>query len=77
MKLTKNVIQASVLGSLVILLLNVSIFGYARIGEYPPENVVYTAILLSLLPAAILILALYLSKGPQTGSSGSCSASCR
>lgn len=47
----------------VIIVLNYRMLPFIQAGDYPPEGDVYVSIVLSLLPAAILILGLRVLKG--------------
>jgi hypothetical protein len=58
--------QIAVLLSLIVLLWNIHIFKYAWVNQYPPEDIATTSIMLSLLPAAILIIALRIYRGEDT-----------
>ena len=55
-----------ILASLIIIFLNVRVIRYALRNEYPPEDPMWTSILLSLLPAAALIVALKIFRGEDT-----------
>ena len=54
------------IASVVIVLVNLRIASYALIGSYPPEDPTFTSVMLSLLPAAILLIALHLFRGSET-----------
>jgi hypothetical protein len=58
--------QIAIIASLVILLWNIHIFMYAYAGGYPPEDAVVTAVMLSLLPASVLLIALRIFRGRDT-----------
>jgi uncharacterized membrane protein len=48
------------LAGVIILIFNIRIFIFAYEGSYPPEDYLYTAVMLSLLPAAVLLIAIML-----------------
>jgi hypothetical protein len=52
------------LAGVAILIFNIRIFIFAYEGAYPPEDYLYTAVMLSLLPAAVLLIAVRLLRGP-------------
>jgi hypothetical protein len=55
-----------ILASIIIIILNLRIYSYASMNQYPPEDQVWTSIILSFLPAAVLIIALQIFRGRET-----------
>ncbi|MEM2512736.1 MAG: hypothetical protein QXU81_00225 [Candidatus Bathyarchaeia archaeon] len=62
----KTIFQIVVVASLLIIFFNAKILAAAIRDEYPEEGVLYTSIMLSLLPAAILFVALRIFRGKDT-----------
>jgi branched-subunit amino acid transport protein AzlD len=52
-----------IVAAAVVLVLNYRMLPFIQAGEYPPEGDVYVSIVMSLLPAAILIVVLRLFRG--------------
>lgn len=54
---SKTLQTFALIAAVIIIILNYKMLPFMQVGDYPPEGELYTSVLLSLLPGALMVLA--------------------